>query len=328
VWRRRANEIPSPFLRQDAISALAYKRGQSDGAALLWTIPRTRSLTLLRLLVVYQTIWDYLDCVNERGAAVGQLNGRQLHLALVDALDPSRPLSDYYRHHPWKDDGGYLRALVEVCRERCRELPSYDCVRHLVAHEAERAQVLAINHDLDPVARDTTLQRWAACEFPTGHEASWFELTGAASAGLTIYALLVLAAEPTCSDSKIAKARSTYFPWISTAATMLDSYVDHREDAANNDHSYVAHYPTPELAAQRIGELIHRSLQEAHGLYSSERHILIIACMTAMYLSKDSARTEALRETTESLLSAGGSLTRLLLPILRLWRIAYAQRST
>jgi hypothetical protein len=47
-----------------------------------------------------------------------------------------------------------------------------------------------------------------------------------------------------------------------------------------------------------------------------------------MYLSKDIARTRAMRETTDALLDAGGSLTHLLLPILRLWRIIYSQSSS
>ncbi len=48
--------------------------------------------------------------------------------------------------------------------------------------------------------------------------------------------------------------------------------------------------------------------------------------MIAMYLSKDSARTPELRASTAALLRAGGSLTRVLLPVLRLWRIAFAQQ--
>jgi tetraprenyl-beta-curcumene synthase len=109
---------------------------------------------------------------------------------------------------------------------------------------------------------------------------------------------------------------------------MLDSYVDRSEDIENNDHSYVAHYPNPELAALRMRELIERSLHEARSLPRGEYHTLIVACMVAMYLSKDSARTRAMNETTAGLVSAGGSLTRLLRPILRLWRTAYGQRST
>jgi tetraprenyl-beta-curcumene synthase len=320
--------IPAPTLRRDALSALGGKRGHTDGAALFTILSHTRPLHLLRLLVAYELIWDFLDTVNERGARAGRANGKQLHLALIEALDPSVPTSDYYRHHPWKDDAGYLHRLVASCRRDCRLLPAYERIRTLAAQEAIRAQVLGINHELDPTSRDTALREWAAHEFPSEREATWFELTGAASASLTIHALLALAAEPACSEEQVERVRRAYFPWISLATTMLDSYVDQIEDAENGDHSYVAHYPTPESAAQRIGVLIERCMREAGALPDGERHVLIAACMVAMYLTKDSARLPAMRETTRSLAHAGGALSRLLLPILRLWRTAYSQRST
>ena len=290
-WRALAEQIPDTPIREDALSALSRKRGQTDGAALFSILPRTRNLSLLRLLVAYQIIWDFLDSAHERSA--DQENGRQLHLALIDALDPDRPVCNYYRHHHWRDDGGYLRSLVDVCRESCAALPSYERVRPFIMREATRAQVLAINHDHDPLARDAALQAWVRYEYPTGHEAWWFELTGAASAGLTIFALLALACEPTCSDAEIARTCNTYFPWASVVACMLDSYVDQTEDADNGDHSYVAHYPTPEVATDRICLLVRRCLREARTLKNSEKHVLILASMVALYLSKDSARSPA-----------------------------------
>jgi tetraprenyl-beta-curcumene synthase len=328
AWRRRARTSPDAPLREDALSSLADKRGHSDGAALFWTLPRTRSTNLLRLLVAYEVIWDFLDSINERGAMAGEANGRRLHLALVDALDCERPVCDYYRLHPWQDDGGYLRTLVVSCRAHCAALPSYERVRARLRTEAIRAQVLAINHDTDPDRRDANLRAWAADEFPGGCEASWFELTGAASASLTVHVLLALAADELCTESEIVQAHGAYFPWISAATTMLDSFVDQLEDAENGDHSYVAHYPSPALAAVRMRELVRRSLSEVDALRDPERHRLIVACMAAMYLSKDSAHSRTLRATSWSLVASGGSLTRLLLPVLRLWRIAYAQRST
>jgi tetraprenyl-beta-curcumene synthase len=327
-WRALARAIPGGPIREDALSALRDKRGQTDGAALFSILPRARNSSLLRLLVAYQIIWDFLDSVNERGAQVGVANGCQLHLALIDALDPARPLSDYYRYHPWRADGDYLNTLVTVCRACCGELPSYERIRPLVVREAVRARVLAINHDLDSLSRDAKLRAWASEEFPDGHEASWFELSGAASAGLTIFALLALAAEPACSDTEIALTQRTYFPWTSATATMLDSYVDQLEDAESGDHIYIAHYPSPAVANQRIGWLLRRSLTEAAWLRGSEKHILIAASMTALYLSKDSARLPAMRQSTKTLVSCGGSLTRLLIPVLRLWRTAYALRSS
>jgi tetraprenyl-beta-curcumene synthase len=289
-------------------------------------LPRTRSPCLLRLLVAYQIIWDFLDSVHER--APDHKNGSQLHLALVDALDPGRPISDYFRHHPWRDDGGYLLALVTACRDSCVRLPSYESVRPFAVREAKRAHVLPVNHDLNPVSRDATLKKWATKEFPSGHEATWFELTGAASAGLTIFALLALASEPLCNEAEIAQIHRVYFPWTSVVATMLDSYVDQTEDLANGDHVYIAHYPTREVATQHICMLIRRCLCDSQTLRDSEKHILIASSMVAMYLSKDSARSPAMREATGRIADAGGSLTRVLLPILRLWRTVYAQRST
>ncbi len=326
-WRELARKIPDAPIREDALSALTEQRGHIDGAALFSILPRARNPSLLRLLVAYEVIWDFLDNVNERDAAAGLVNGRQLHLALIDALDPARPISDYYKHGPWHDDGGYLRTLVTVCRANCARLPSYERVRQSAIPEATRGQVCAINHDPDPPSRDATLEAWVAKEFPLGHEAWWFELTAAASTDLTIFALLALAGEPTCPDDQIIQTAAAYFPWASTLTAMLDSYVDRNEDIVNGDHSYVAHYPSLEVAIRRICLFIRRCLRETASLNNSEKHAVIVACMFAMYLSKNSALTPSMRVTTMRIIGSGGSLTRVLHPILRLWRTVYGLRS-
>jgi tetraprenyl-beta-curcumene synthase len=326
AWRARALAIPDSSIREDALTSIDSKRGHADGAALFWILPRRRDLNLLRLLVRYQIIWDFLDCVNERAAEEGTVNGRQLHLALIEALDPGAPMSDYYRYNPWCDDGGYLRMLVESCRTSCAALPSYGRVRALVLREARRAQVLALNHETDPVGRDESLKEWAASEFSPRHPLSWFELSSASSASLTVLAFLALASQRTCTEMDVERACAAYCPWISGAATMLDSFVDQAEDEVSGDHRYVAHYATKAVAKERVDRLVMRSAAEARRLRNGHRHAVIAACMVAMYLSKDSARTPDMRASTASIVRSGGSLTRLLLPILRAWRIAFAQQ--
>jgi len=344
AWRARAAAIPDARIREDALESLARKRPHLDGAALFWILPRRRNLALLRLLVAYEITLEFLDSMNERAAHMGQANGRQLHLALAEALDPDAPISDYYSHHPWKDDGGYLRALVEACRRGCSSLPSYASVRPLTIREATRAQVLALNHDPDSHSREVALREWARREFPDAEEMAekqrkeakqpqererenWFELSGAATASLTIHALLALASEPGCSEREIESVHAAYFPGLSLTTTMLDSYVDRAEDATNGDHSYISHYPSHEVAIRRVYELIRQSVNDARRLENGHRHAVIAACMVAMYLSRDSAREPESSSATRQLIQAGGSLTKLLLPILRAWRIAYALRS-
>jgi tetraprenyl-beta-curcumene synthase len=327
VWRGRASAIPDPRIRRDALDALVHKRTHLDGAALFWTLPRARNVHLLRALVAYEIILEFLDNMNERAADAGQANGRQLHLALAEALNPETQISDYYRFHPWVNDGGYLRALVECCREQCAFLPSYPQVRELAIREATRAQVLAINHEPNARCRDTALREWTASEFPNCKEASWFELSGAATSSLTVHLLLALAAEPTFDEPDVNRACAVYFPWLSLATTMLDSYVDQFDDAITGDHSYIAHYSSREVAVARLGEIVERAGRGARALRNGHHHAVIVACMVAMYLSNDSVGGADMRATTRTLLDAGGSLTKLVLPVLRAWRIAYGLRS-
>jgi cytochrome P450 len=277
------------------------------------------------LLVAYQTIWDFLDNVSERNT--GAANARQLHLALSEALDPGAPISDYYRHHPWKDDGGYLRALVETCRAGCVALPSYSRVRPHVLQGVALCAIQSINHDPDPQRRDAALQAWAQRESPGKPAMKWFELTAAASA-FTPHVLLALAAEPSCEKRDIAKALAAYFPWVSLAITMLDSYVDLPGDLASGNHSYISHYGDTDVAVQRLCAIVERSASEARGLRNGHRHATLVSCMVAMHLSRDGAYAPDMRAGTRALAGAGGSLTRLLLPLTRIWRAAYLQRAT
>lgn len=324
AWRAKAGAIPDPPIRRDALDSLARKRGHIEGAALFSIIPHARSKDLVRLLVAYQILFDFLDGVNERSASA--VNGVQLHLALVDALDPGTPRADYLEHHPWHDDGGYLAALVEVCRAMCGRLPGYPRVRELVLGEARALRVLALNHISNSTVREAALRGWCSGVASGRRDVTWYELAAGGSSSLAIHTLLALASEPGCARIDLTDVRRRYACVISVMGTMLDSYADQVEDEDSGDHSYVAYYPTPRARLARLETLIRRSFEEALLLPDGERHALIVACMVAMYLSKDSSRSYELRGTSASLAAAGGSLTGLLVPALRMWRIAYAQR--
>ncbi len=323
-WRRFAEQIPAATLRDDALDALATKRGHLDGAALCAILPRRRNGDLIRAVVAYQTILDFLDNVSERHPS--QANGQQLHRALVEAVDPHGPISDYYLFHPWADDGGYLVALVQECRRSCLALPAFERIRETVIREARLSEVLGLNHEIDPARRDAGLRRWAAETFPRNAELRWFELTAAASASLLVHVLIALASDPALTDREVRAVREAHWPWIALAATMLDSYADWADDLANGDHSYVAHYGSAETAAARIALSTLTGMRRATELPNGARHAVIVACMAALYLSKPSARRQPLRATSRDIARSGGSLVGLLVPILRTWRLAYGQR--
>lgn len=327
-WRALAANIPDEELRDDALGALARKRGNIDGAALFWTLPKARNHNLLRLLVAYETLADYLDCTSERGAHIGIHNGLQLHRALIEALDDQIPLTDYYRFHPWRNDGGYINALVHACREAVGGLPSYEAAGPLAIRAASLAQVLALNHEPEALQRDEALKTWAAKHAPDQDELLWFEWSGAASAWLTVLALLASAATPGRTQEDAFAIYGAYLPWVSLAGTMLDSYGDIAEDASSAAHSYIAHYPSAKAGAERLKHIVTQAIAEVAGLPDGPRHVVITSCMVAMYLSKDSVRTLDNRLVTSQLACAAGPLTRSLIPVLRAWRLLYGQRAS
>lgn len=321
AWRQRALSIPDPRLRADALLTLRRERLNAEGAALFAALPRRRHPQLLRLLVAYQVTLDYLDSISERPSADPLANGRQLHRALVEALDPSAPLSDYYRHHPAREDGGYLRALVATCRELCVTLPGYPQARPWIARSTRNGTVQALNHDPDERRRDRMLAAWAARELGQRRDALWFELTAAASSSLWTLALLALAADGVPKQSDLHRAAAVYVPWVCAASTLLDAFVDQFDDEQAGGHGYLTHYGSAATATARVVEIIGRAVTGAVRLPRGTRHALITGGMVAMYLSKESARDPRLRDDAAKIMRAAGSLPRVQRPIMRALRV-------
>jgi cytochrome P450 len=300
------------------------KRDLIEGAALFSALPKRRNPQLLRLLVAYQTLWAYLDSVIERDTREASSG---LHMALSAALDPDAPLPDYY-HHSHKSDGGYLRELVEACRVGCLALPSYSRVRpSVLAAVAQCGLIQGLNHDPDPEHRDAALKAWAEVHLAKELGLAWFELTAAAS-GCLPHALLATAAGGPCPVEDITRTESVYLRLAALLTTMLDGYVDQRDDDRNGDHCYVAHYDDANAIIERLREVIGQTMHEARAMSDGPRHATLIASMIAMQLSDERACRDGKRKGTLALINTGGFLTRLLYPLARMWRVLYLSHAS
>jgi hypothetical protein len=186
--------------------------------------------------------------------------------------------------------------------------------------------VQSLNHHPDPARRDAALEAWARSLPGADPALEWFELAAAAS-GFLPHVLLVLAAERSCREHDVSETLAAYFPWISLALTMLDSYNDWCEDLAGGAHSYISHYGHPASAVQRLCEIVDHAARRARALPDGSRHGTLIACMVAMHLSRPTAWTADMRHHTRAIANAGGSLTRVLLPLARVWRATHLRRA-
>jgi tetraprenyl-beta-curcumene synthase len=328
TWSARAHAIPDQTVRADVLQGMSEGRALVDGAALFWTLPSGRRPELLRILVAFQTLLNFVDIALERDARGPDGRPRNWTWLARDALDvdavlpAQRTIVDAVG-----DDGGYLHALMTTCRQGCATLAKYREARPLLLRETDRARAFEIEHDRDRLRRADQMRSFAAQEFGAVTEIRWWELAAGASSMLTAMAVLGLAAEEDTTSEDLHRAADAYV-WVASAAALLDSYVDQFDDAATDAHNWFDYYPTRDAAVHRAAALIHRALDETSALRYGERHLVIVTSMTALALSSDSARNPRLHESSRLIARHGGCLTRLLIPVLRAWRIAYGERDS
>jgi tetraprenyl-beta-curcumene synthase len=310
----RAEAIPDPLLRADALAAHRDKGSNSEGlAALAVLAPAARRPQLARSLVAYQLMLDYLDGVSERPTSEPLANGLSLHRAFEVALDPDATHSDYYAHVPAGDDGRYLLELIETCRAPLRELPSYEAARPALLRQARLGrESQALNHALRFVAVDRQIDEWAlqtATEADLEPGFEWWELIAAAAASsLCVGALLALAATPGATEAEARRVESAYFPWASGLNALLDSLVDLDEDP--EDASHLRRYSSHQHAAERLASIAAGARERVAALPDGALHEAILAAMGALYLVHEDAWRPGREPISHAVYGALGPLAR------------------
>lgn len=322
-WRRRAAEVPDSALRQLALSTQEEERGNLEGAAAFAAFaPRPLRGNVIRAAVAFQAIYDYVDSLVEQPADDTFANGRSLHQALDVALTPGLPHRDYYAHHRSQEDGGYLAELVDACRNALESLPSYPAVqapaRDAVARMIEYQTLI---HATGSDASEN-LEAWARRCTPPELDLRWWETAASSASSLLVFALMAEAARPDLETAHIDALERTYHPWIGALHVLLDSLVDHLDDAASGHPSLVAHYRGPQDAAQRLSQIAQAARDHAEALQLRAPHLLLLAAMACFYLSSAVPQDERAQFVARRIEATLGGLAKPTLLILRTRRAA------
>ena len=242
-WRRRARQIPDPTLRAQALYKLTHERLNPEAAAFFAVLaPRRHRRSLVRLMVDFQIAYDYLDAINEQPATASLRNGLQLHRALSDAVSSqNRAARRLLPAPPQREDGGYLPDLVRACHAALRTLPSAAALEPLLLHAAERCGEAQSRNHAVLVEGHEQLIEWTAAQEDTG-EYLWWELAAAGISCLALHALFAAAACVT-TLAEAERIDTAYYPPICAISALLDSLVDHRDDAGGTNHSFVESLP-------------------------------------------------------------------------------------
>ncbi|HMJ02491.1 MAG TPA: DUF2600 family protein, partial [Conexibacter sp.] len=322
-----AGAIPDLTLRAHALDKLRTEGMTAEGAAAFAIVATPRSCRdVVRLCVALEVIYDYVDALAEQPACDVLANNRHLYCSLGAALAPSAPARDHYRYHPQRDDGGYLQELIATCNAALLRLPSHAVVLPHLQRVAARAGEAQSLHHAAAHGGEPALARWAASIRPVGSALHWWELAAAAGSPLGFYALVAAAAHPATNARDAAAVERAYFPWIAALSWLLESLVDQDDDRGSGEHSYISHYASPDEAARRLATIAERAGADAACLPRASRHLLLLAGMTAMYLSYAGAAGNEARDGANAVQRAIGGPLPLLLWTLRLRRRLAALR--
>lgn len=304
---RRARLIEDPAVRDMALESLSTKRFHCEGGAVLvGAVP-----LLVRAVVAYQSLCDYLDTVTDRGPAVPSVVIRSLHQSLRDALEPDRPEQDYWHDHP-QQDGGYMAWLVRECRSVMVRLPYLAAVAPQTLWLADRyIDLQSLKHAPAATAeRAAILRQWADEHRRPEWDVQWWEFCAATGSTLGIFALWSEAVHPVLPD-RAARLGSLYFPWMGGLHILLDYFVDQDEDVAHGDFNFVHCYPDAASAVAGIGRLYRQVIRRADSLDDAAFHRYVAEGLLGFYLSDRKVRG-ALRAPAGQLLSSGGNVSRAL----------------
>jgi tetraprenyl-beta-curcumene synthase len=319
-WHRRASEIPDPKLRRLALDAHRTKWCNVEGAAAFATLaPSAYRYAAIKVLVTFQAAYDYADTLTEQPQDDPIANGRLLHQPLLVALSGIAKHPDYYAHSRLNEDGGYLRALTDGCRNAFEELPAHAMVAPAVRRAAERIVTYqSLNHSGG--GTHDALARWAQNETPCGTGLRWWETSAACASSLTALALLSAAANPTLEAEDVVAIESAYHPWVGVLHTLLDSLVDWSEDEFAGQPSLLDRYDSITELTEMMRTFAQRSREVIEPLPQARRHAVLLAGMTGLYLAAPEAHTPRTKCVTDGVLDAMEDLMRPTLLVMRVRR--------
>lgn len=307
-WQAQARRIPDPVLRSDAIEGLT-KRGNLEGAALFAVLaPRSRRRETVRTLVAFQTAYNYLDTVAEQTSEDPIANGRQLHQALLVALDPAAGQPDYYALHPQREDGGFLAAIVDSCRTALATLPSYAAVLDVCSAAAARIVTFQSLNLTERQGGHDALERWARHQAPEDSGLDWWQAAAAEGSSLAVHALIATAANPDVRQRDAEAIDAAYFPWICALHSLLDSLVDVAEDEHAGQRNLLSYHASTEQTAFAMTTLAQGATDACRHLPGELQHRVILHAMVGYYLSSPEASTPYARAIGVSVAGVMGPL--------------------
>ncbi|MGG1518377.1 tetraprenyl-beta-curcumene synthase family protein [Paenibacillus oryzisoli] len=310
-WQSRADAIPDAELRTQALASIASKKFHCQGGAVYAAAHLSMRHILIPLIVAFQTISDYLDNLCDRSTSLDPQDFRQLHQSMLDAVDPAKPIHDYYAYREEKEDGGYLTDLVRKCQICIAQMPSYakvaDQVREFVGLYCDLQVYKHIRKDL----REIELQQWWNLHHHQHRQIGWNEFAAATGSTLGMFMLFLSACDPDLRDDQVEAIREAYFPYVCGLHILLDYLIDQEEDIEGGDLNFCTYYDSLDTTVERIAFIVEEARSKILFLEHPRFHRMIIEGLLALYLSDPKVNSQQQVKQISKRLMKNSPLTRL-----------------
>ncbi|MDD4801864.1 MAG: tetraprenyl-beta-curcumene synthase family protein [Syntrophomonas sp.] len=305
-WANEAAQCVDEELRRQALNSIAGKSFHCQGGAVFAVPYPQHEEPLLKLIIAYQTLCDYLDNLCDRANCLDGEAFRQLHESLLDALTPGTEIHLYYRNYPYQDDGGYINKMVLECRRCLEQLISYKVVYPYIISLAEKYIDLQVKKHIAWDDREKILQKWAESHLVEYPDMLWHEFAAASGSTLAIFSLLGLATRSNLQSSDSRTMVETYFPWICGLHILLDYFIDQEEDRGGGDLNFTFYYSDQREMINRFKIFIREAHSKASRLPQPDFAKTVIEGLLAMYLTDPKVKKQGIFKLAQDLIGESG----------------------
>ncbi|MBT2754377.1 tetraprenyl-beta-curcumene synthase family protein [Mesobacillus foraminis] len=309
-WREKAQAIPNPELRRQALASIESKTFHCEGGAIMSLTAMEKYQSAIRFIVAYQTISDYLDNLCDRSTSLDPDDFAALHESMEDALSISGDFRDYYREREDRDDGGYLQALVTTCREELQALEHYEVISGYLFELCRYYCDLQIHKHVEHSERVPRLKSWFDMHKENIPDMQWYEFSACTGSTLGIFCLVSYAMRTDFKPEFAESIWSGYFPYIQGLHILLDYFIDQDEDRLGGDLNFCFYYDSEEALFERLKHFLVNADRHTSKLPHQRFHRLINRGLLGVYLSDEKVQQHRnIKKLAKEMIKSGGPVS-------------------
>lgn len=306
-WKKRAEQIPNKELRRQALASIEHKTFHCEGGSILSLLSLERKEDVIRFIVAYQTISDYLDNLCDRSTSLDPQDFEQLHLSMKHAVSPHEKPVNYYQFREDQEDDGYLRDLVVTCQKVLGMSPHYSIIKDDLWELCCYYCDLQVHKHVRLDEREVRLKNWFHLHEQALPEMEWYEFSACSGSTLGIFCLVSYSFRSDFSSDTGRAIMAGYFPYIQGLHILLDYFIDQEEDKLGGDLNFCSFYRNHDHLAERLCHFLQQADHHTKKLPHASFHRLINRGLLGVYLSDAKIKNHpTAKKIIKRLLKSGG----------------------